>query len=219
MSRLRAVRRFDNSHADLAGRNRELLLFLIGHNTLPDSCSACFLTLVSILFHSRQIVKYPPPGITAPIASSRHIFPETLFSARALIIHPEPSYSFARSASSGIRAFSCHWPIFLKKEKSEVILDELVKIIKGLTPEKLCAALVAAALLGWAFVWKDQKKITRRDSSRAAYKRPCRFARHGRRFRVHPSAHIRPGSGAAPPARRRPEARSAAPFPAGRRIP
>lgn len=77
----------------------------------------------------------------------------------------------------------------MKKEKSEVILDELVKIIKGLTPEKLCAALVAAALLvcgallrdvaplagglswltvfcfllsaallGWAFVWKDQKK-------------------------------------------------------------
>ena len=45
----------------------------------------------------------------------------------------------------------------MKKEKSEVILDELVKIIKGLTPEKLCAALVAAALLGWAFVWKDQK--------------------------------------------------------------
>ena len=42
MTRLRAVRRFDNSHADLAGRNRELLLFLIGHNTLPDSCSACF---------------------------------------------------------------------------------------------------------------------------------------------------------------------------------
>ena len=63
------------------------------------------------------------------------------------------------------------------------------EIIKGLTPEKLCAALVAAALLvcgallrdvaplagglswltvfcfllsaallGWAFVWKDQKK-------------------------------------------------------------
>lgn len=77
----------------------------------------------------------------------------------------------------------------MKKEKSEVILDELVKIIKGLTPEKFCAALVAtallvcgallrdvaplagglswltvfcfllsAALLGWAFVWKDQKK-------------------------------------------------------------
>ena len=66
---------------------------------------------------------------------------------------------------------------------------------------------------------EGSKKITRRGSSRAAYKRPCRFARHGRRFRVHPSAHIRPGSGAAPPARRRPEARSAAPFPAGRRIP
>lgn len=65
----------------------------------------------------------------------------------------------------------------MKKEKSEVILDELVKIIKGLTPEKLCGALLrdvaplagglswltvfcfllSAALLGWAFVWKDQK--------------------------------------------------------------
>ena len=66
---------------------------------------------------------------------------------------------------------------------------------------------------------EGSKKITRRGASRAAYKRPCRFVRHGRRFRVHPSAHIRPGSGAAPPARRRPEARSAAPSPAGRRIP
>ena len=66
---------------------------------------------------------------------------------------------------------------------------------------------------------EGSEKITRRGASRAAYKRPCRFARHGRRFRVHPSAHIRPGSGAAPPARRRPEARSAAPSPAGRRIP
>ena len=37
MTRLRAVRRFDNSHADLAGRNRELLLFLIGHNFLPET--------------------------------------------------------------------------------------------------------------------------------------------------------------------------------------
>lgn len=115
-----------------------------------------------------------------------------LFSARALIIHPEPSYSFARSASSGIRVFSCHWPIFLKKEKSEVILDELVKKgeltveqgkvlneelkhnIKDAIRENVTLHVVTpeedrgeadggetddtAALLGWAFVWKDQKK-------------------------------------------------------------
>ena len=37
MARLGAVRRFNDAHADLAGSDRELLLFLIGHNFLLET--------------------------------------------------------------------------------------------------------------------------------------------------------------------------------------